>query len=113
MKSPHHVNQHRKPQLHVQSQEMQVMDLVLEAIFRPDIETARNTAAKQITKTTYRSPGATIQENTNTTTAKKRRASELVKRNGIQKTQWTIQYSYRLHTPPKSTGKALTESCRL
>src|SRR5271156_882225 len=27
MKSPHHVNQHRKLQLHVQSQEMQVMDL--------------------------------------------------------------------------------------
>ena len=45
MKSPHHVNQHRKPQLHVQSQEMQAMDLVPEAIFRPGIKTVRNMAA--------------------------------------------------------------------
>jgi hypothetical protein len=87
MKSPHHVDQHRKPQLHIPPQGMQVMDLVLEATFRLDIKTARNIAAKQTTKTTCRSPGATIQGNASTTTARKRRASELVKRNGIHKTQ--------------------------
>lgn len=90
MKSPHHVDKHRKPQLHIQSQEMQAMDLVLEAIFRPGIKTVRNTAAEQTTKTTCRCPRTTIQENTSTTTARKRRASELVKRSGIHKTQWTI-----------------------
>src|SRR4051794_15311922 len=61
MKSPHQVNRHRKPQLHVQSQGMQAMDLVLEAIFRPIIKTVRNIAAGQTTKTIHRSPGATIQ----------------------------------------------------
>jgi hypothetical protein len=86
VKSPHLVNQHRKPQLHVQSQEMQVMDLILEAIFRQGIKTVRNMAAEQTTKTTHRSLGATIQENASTTTARKR-TSELVKRNGIHKTQ--------------------------
>src|ERR1700733_10559877 len=90
MKSPHHVDQHRKPQLHIQSQEMQAMGLVLEAIFRPGIKTVRNMAAEQTTKTIYRCPGTTIQENTSITTARKRRAPEPVKRNGIHKTQWTI-----------------------